>query len=124
VDKKIRKFSGKEVFEKAFKIKENSYLLELDIEEFSRKFGVDVSYIDASTVQDEEIVKTLQINVNVDQGELNFDNNNNTLEVVGDISFIDGVVKFDRFPQHPDAKVQVLLTSLNQEEIRGAIKEC
>jgi hypothetical protein len=112
----IKKFSGNELFDKALRIQDDRFLIDLDVEEFSRKFGIEVTYVDASLIRNEKEPAVLEIALNVEDGNLIYDEKEESLIIHGNISVIDGILKFQKSPQHPDSRVFVTVYKLSKEE--------
>lgn len=111
----------REIFDNVFQYESNdngeSYAVSLDIEEFARKFNVFVGYIDSKSITDDFQPPTLEVSVNI-TGEIIYRNEIDTLVILGDVSFIDGVLKFKNFI-HPDSKVVVrVYDNLDKDQIR------
>ncbi|RXZ78133.1 hypothetical protein EBB07_29200 [Paenibacillaceae bacterium] len=111
----------KEIFENVFQYENTrygeSFAFSLDIEQFARKLNVFVGYIDSKSIVDDFQPPTLEVSINV-TGELIYRNEIETLVVLGNVSFIDGVLKFKNF-MHPDSKVVVrVYDNLDNEQVR------
>jgi hypothetical protein len=116
----IKQLTSSLKFENILKIKENEYVVQLDIKDFSCKFGIEVVYI--KPIEDTTNPK-LDIHINFRKQNTRYNPYAKTLEVIGSYFFIDGILKFKRFPQNPNAKVIMHIFTLEHESAVDYFKE-
>jgi len=104
---------------------DNKFLTLINVVDFSNHFGVEISLLDM-TLEENKSVKPEEFSmvfVNVNEGDVLYNNNDKSLMISGDFSIIDGVKRFSYISVHPDSKVPVMFTVLNKNEVRNYLSD-
>jgi hypothetical protein len=109
---RIKRFTQRVVFENVHKAKEDHFITDLSVQNFAEIFGIEVTYVDKNYAENEEPPQ-LTVNLNFNKKYCSYNPFIKTLEVNGSYLFVDGLLKFERFPQHPDSRVVLFITTLD-----------
>lgn len=61
--------------------------------------------------------------INVNKGDLLFNSEEKSLIIYGDITFIDGIKKFDCINIHPESSIQLMITALSENEVINLLSQ-
>lgn len=90
---------------------EKCFVCYLTVEEFSSIFDVEVNCDD-----NQETTESLETHVNFRKSNISYNPFVNTLDVQGSFSFIDGILKYERYIFNPKQKVILFIYALEHEQ--------
>ncbi|WP_010498324.1 hypothetical protein [Paenibacillus elgii] len=109
---KVLRCENKITFDNVFKA-DDIYVTTLDINEFTQIFEQQVTFYNP---KENEEPHTLDVSINFRKQNVQYNPFIKTLDVIGSYVFIDGILKFEQFPQHPNSKVVLTIYTLEHEE--------
>ncbi|OZB98061.1 hypothetical protein [Paenibacillus sp. XY044] len=118
---RINRFDEKVKLENTYKVKNDHYIVEIEIKEFANIFGIDVVYTERN-LQEDESPPQLTVNINFNKKYTSYNPFIKMLEVSGSYLFVDGILKFERFPQLKESKVLMFITTIDHLEAENLKK--
>lgn len=113
----MRKIFGSAVFNDVLKM-DDKFSFELGIEEFSMFFNTEVTYLDMDSDENvNQMPSCSTVNINLENGDVAYYPQEQTLAFNGEITLIDGFQIFVRNQMHPESTVRITL-SVNKQLLK------